>query len=93
MKYAELKHGFYSKTFTRFSEKKPTSQELWNFFLQNVPNEIFKIFKLFENNMKLNRAACKINSKISNRDKNTIRKIFLFYYYCWLLFGVIIESF
>ena len=28
------------------------------FFLQNVPNEIFKIFKMFENNMEFAKATC-----------------------------------
>ena len=36
------------------------------FFLQNVPNEIFKIFKMFENNMKLTKAACWINMVIND---------------------------
>ena len=36
------------------------------FFLQNVPNEIFKIFKMFENNMKFTRAAFWINMVINN---------------------------
>ena len=55
------------------------------FFLQNVPNEIFKIFKMFENNVKFTRAACWINSKITNRDKNTTPIKFLFCHYYWAL--------
>ena len=34
-------------------------------------NKIFKILKMFKCNMKFTIAACWINSKISNRDKNT----------------------
>ena len=50
------------------------------FFLQNVQNEIF-------------RAASWINSKISNRGKNSTLKIFLFCHYCWsLLWCIISES-
>ena len=36
------------------------------FFLQNVPNETFKFFKMFENNIKFTRAACWINMVIDN---------------------------
>ena len=36
------------------------------FFLQIVPNEIFKIFKMFQNNMKFTRAACWIDTVINN---------------------------
>ena len=35
--------------------------------------------------MKFTRAACWINSKINNRDKNTTLMIFLLYHYCWSL--------
>ena len=38
-------------------------------FLQNIQNEILKILKMFKNNLKFTRAACWINSKISNRDE------------------------
>ena len=55
------------------------------FFLQNVRNEIFKILKMFKYTFKLTRAACWINSKISNWDKNTTLMIFLFCHYCLLL--------
>ena len=55
------------------------------FFLQNVPNEIFKIFKTFKSKMKFTRTVCWINSKISNRGKNTTLIIFLFCHYCWSL--------
>ena len=41
--------------------------------------------KMFKNNMKFTRAACWINSKIRNRDKNTALIIFLFCHYCWSL--------
>ena len=46
---------------------------------------IFKILKMFKYNKKLIRAARWVNSKISNRDKNTTLMIFLFYDYCWSL--------
>ena len=41
--------------------------------------------KTFIYNMKFTRAACWINSKINNRDKNTTLLVFLFYHYCWSL--------
>ena len=55
------------------------------FFLENVQNDIFKILKMFKNNMKFTRATCWINSKISNSDKNTALMIFLLCHYCWSL--------
>ena len=63
------------------------------FFLQNVQNEIFKIFRMFKSNMKFIRVACWINCKISNRDKTTTLTKYSYFvtivghYYC-----VIIES-
>ena len=45
--------------------------------------KIFKILRMFKYNMKFIRAACWINSKISNRDQNTTLMIFLFCNYCW----------
>ena len=68
-----------------FQEKRDLKSSGVQFFLQNVPYEIFMIFKMFENNMKFTRGACWINSKISNRDKNTTLIIFLFGHYCWPL--------
>ena len=95
MKYrSEFKHGFTDRgylhcatliTLHGFQEKRAHRSKHMLFFLQNVPNEIFKIFKMFENNMKFTRAACWINSKISNRDKNTTLIIFLFCHSCLLL--------
>ena len=40
---------------------------------------------MFKNNMKFTRAACWINAKISNRDKNTTLTIFLFCHCYWSL--------
>ena len=71
-------HCAILKTLNDFREKRALESRNMQFFLQNVPNEIFKIFKMFENNMKFTRAAYWINSKISNRDKNTTLIIFLF---------------
>ena len=90
MKYrSEFKHGFTNrgclhcaiilKPYTVFRKREPTSH--MQFFLQNIQNEIFKIFKMFKNNMKFTRAACWFNSKISNRDKNTAFIILLFVLY------------
>ena len=46
---------------------------------------IFKILKMFKYIMTFIRAACWIDSKISNRDKNTTLMVFLFCNYCWSL--------
>ena len=54
-------------------------------FLQNVRNEIFKTLKMFNYNMRFTRAACWINSEISNRHKNTTLIILLFCHYCYSL--------
>ena len=59
----------YSKSFTRFSGKRAHKSRDTQFFLQNVQNEILKVFKMFKNNMKFTQAACWINSKIRSRDK------------------------
>ena len=96
MRYrSEFKHGFTNrrcvhcailKAFHGSQEKRAHKSMDTQFFLQNVQNEIFKIFKnMFKNNMKFTRAACWINSKISNRHRNTTLIIFLFWRYCWSL--------
>ena len=76
-------HCAILKALHDFQEKSDLKSRDMQFFLQNVPNEIFKIFKMFENNMKFTRGACWINSEISNRDKNTTLVIFLFCHYGW----------
>ena len=47
------------------------------FSFQNVQSEVFKFFKMFRVNMKLTRAACWVNTKISKEDNNTTLMIFL----------------
>ena len=59
------------KLYIVFKKKRALKSRDMQFFLQNVPNEIFKIFEMFENNMKFIRATCWVNSKISSRDKDT----------------------
>ena len=68
MKYrSEFKHGFTNraclhcavlKALHGFKEKRADKASHMQFFLQNVQNEIFKILKLFKNNIKFTRAAC-----------------------------------
>ena len=87
-----IKHGFTNRrclhcailrAFHGSQEKRAHKSKDTQFFLQN---EIFKIFKnMFKNNMKFTRAACWIDSKISNRHRNTTLTIFLFCRYCWSL--------
>ena len=94
MKYiSEFKYDFTNlgylhcailKALHRSQEKRVHKSKDMQFFLQNVPNEIFKIFEMLENNLKFTRAACWINSKISKRE-NTTLIIFLFCHYCWSL--------
>ena len=75
-------HCAVLKVLHAFQEKRDPKSRAMLFFLLNVPNEIFKIFKMFENNMKFTRVACWVQSKISNRAKNTILIMFLFCHYC-----------
>ena len=99
MKYrSKFKHCFTNrsylhcailKAFYGFQEKRVDKSIDMQFFLRNVPNEILKIFKVFEKNMKLIRAACKINCKINNKDKNTT--LIIFFTVAGHYYGAIIE--
>ena len=60
-------HCAILKALHGFQEKRALKSRDMQFFLQNVLNKIFKIFKKFENNMKFNRVACWIKSTVSNR--------------------------
>ena len=60
------------KAFYGFKEKIAHRARDNQFIFQNVQNEISEIFKIFKND----RAACWVNSKISNRDNNTTIIIF-----------------
>ena len=62
-------HCTILKALHDFQEKRNLKSRDMHIFLQNDPNEIFKIFKMFEKNMKFTRATCWINSKISKIDK------------------------
>ena len=59
-------HCVILKTLHAFQEKRDLNSRDMHCFLQNFPNEIFMIFKMFENDMKLIRAACWINMVINN---------------------------
>ena len=50
-------HSAILKALRSFQEKRDLKSNDMQFFLQNVPNEILKIFKMFENNMKFTREA------------------------------------
>ena len=68
MKYrSEFKHGFTNrgclhcailKALHGVQEKRAHKSMDMQFSPQNVQNEIYKIFKIFKNNMKFTRAAC-----------------------------------
>ena len=95
MKYrSEFIHGFTNranlhcavlKALHSFQEKRSHKSRDMQFFLQNIQNEIFKISKMFKSNVKFTRPAYLINSKISNRNKNTMLMVFLFCHCCWSL--------
>ena len=63
-----------NKYFIWFSGKKLQGKR---FRFQNVQREIFEIFKIIKNNIKLTTAACWINSEVRNGDNNTTLIIFL----------------
>ena len=68
MKYrSEFKHGFTNrgclhcailKALHSFQEKRAHKSRDKQFFFQDVQNKIFKISKMFKNNIKFIRAAC-----------------------------------
>ena len=82
-------HCAVPKALHSFREERALKSRDMQFFLQNFPN---KIFRMFENNMKFTRAACWINSTISNRDKNTTLIIFLFVTISGRYYSLVIES-
>ena len=91
---SKFSHGFTNrggflcvtlKAWYGFKEKRAPKVKDMQVFLQNVQNVIFKILTTFKNNAKFTRAACWINLKIRNRDKNSILMIFLYCHYCWSL--------
>ena len=60
--------------FYGFKEKiEPTRKEVF----QDVQHEIFELLKLFQNNIKVTRAAYSFNSEISNIGNNITLMIFL----------------
>ena len=60
--------------FYGFKEKiEPTRKEVF----QDVQHEIFELLKLFQNNIKVTRAAYSFNSEISNIGNNITPMIFL----------------
>ena len=87
---SEFKHGFTNRSYLHgailkalhgFHEKRAHESKDMQYFFQNVQNDFlqndFKICRMFKNNMKFTRAACWINSKISNREKNITLITFL----------------
>ena len=85
-------HCAILKALHSFQEKRALKSSDMQFFLQNFPNEIFKMFKMFENNLKLTRAAFWINSKVSDIDKNITLIIFLFVTVVGHYYGIVIAS-
>ena len=68
MKYrSKFKHDFTNRGYLHsailkalhgFQEKRAHESRDMHNFIQNFKNEVFKIFKMFKNNMKFTRAAC-----------------------------------
>ena len=71
---------------------KLTREEIDSFSFEILNIQIFKILKMFKYNMKFIRAACWINSKISNRDQHTTLIISYFVTIIGHHFDVIIED-
>ena len=84
--YRGCLHCAILKALCSFKKKRAHKEKDMQFFLQNSQNVISKIAKMLKYNMKFARSVCWINSKISNRDKNTTFMIFLFCHYCRSLF-------
>ena len=82
---SKFNHGFTNRGCLHSAILKAYMAKDMQFFLQNIQNEIFKILKMFRYDMKFTKEACYIISKISNRDKNTTLKIFLFSHFYWSL--------
>ena len=78
-------HCAILKALHGFKENRAHKARDMQSFLQNIQNEIFKILEIIKNNMKFTLAVCWINSKISNKRKNTALVILLFCHYCWSL--------
>ena len=90
----EFNHGFTKrgnlhcailKALHIFQEERAQKSRNMHFVPQNIQNEVFNIFKMFKNNMKLTRVSCWINSNVRNKDKITRLIIFLLCHYCWSL--------
>ena len=77
-------HCAILKALHGFQEKRALKSRDMKFFLQNAPNEIFKIFKMFQSNMKFTRTACWINSATETKSPHSYFNylIFLFCHYC-----------
>ena len=85
---SKCNHGFTNRGCLHCAILKAYEARDMHFFLQNMQNEILK---MFENNMKFTRAACWINSKIIIRDKNTHSWYSYFVTIVGHYYGVIID--
>ena len=75
---SKFNHGITNLGCLHCNKVKRTHKAIDRWFLfQNVQIEISEIFKMFKNNMKFTRVACRIDSKISIRDNRTILMIIL----------------
>ena len=75
-------HCAILKLYMALRKKEPTSQETCSFSFKMFKMKFFNgkmkmKMKMFKNSMKFIRAACWINSKISNRDKNITLMVIL----------------
>ena len=75
-KYDFTSHGCLRcaiiKVLHNFKEKRAHKPRYVQQFFQYFQNKTLEILKMFKNNMKFTRTACRINSKISNRQQHSI---------------------
>ena len=62
-------HCAILKALYDFKEKRANKARDMQFFIQNIQNETFTILKMFKNNMKFIRAACRMLSYIKNKQE------------------------
>ena len=82
---SKFNYGFTKRACLHCAISKAYKGRDMQFFLQNAQNETIKFLKMFKYNMEFTTGASSINSKVSNRDKNSVFKTLLLYYFRWPL--------
>ena len=89
---SKFTYGFTKRACLHCAISKAYKGRDMQFFLQNAQNETIKFLKMFKYNMEFTRGASSINSKVSNRDKNSTFKTLILCYFRWPLLSWIIEG-